>query len=80
MRLALSLGILSGTNVFLAALIQWYVLVTIGPGVETDALFAGTVVPRSVLAMGCTHEFDRTDCHGLSISRMRTEIGATRSW
>jgi len=36
---------------FVAFLIQWYVLITIGPGMETDALFAGMALPQMVLAI-----------------------------
>lgn len=51
MRLAISLGGLSAANLLLLALFQWYVLVALGPGVETDALFAGMAVPQLVLAV-----------------------------
>lgn len=51
MKLAFSLGTLAGINIFATFLIQWYVLVIIGPGVETDALFAGMAVPQLVLAV-----------------------------
>jgi putative peptidoglycan lipid II flippase len=51
MKLAFQLGVLAGINIFATFLIQWYVLVTIGPGMETDALFAGLAVPQLVLAV-----------------------------
>lgn len=51
MKLSFSLAVLAGSNIIVAFLIQWYVLVTIGPGVETDALFAGMAVPQLVLAI-----------------------------
>jgi putative peptidoglycan lipid II flippase len=51
MRLALTLGILSATSLFLAFLQQWYVLVVIGPGVQTDALFAGLAIPQLILSL-----------------------------
>jgi putative peptidoglycan lipid II flippase len=51
MKLAFQLGALAAINIFAAFLIQWYVLVIIGPGVETDALFAGMAVPQLVLAV-----------------------------
>jgi putative peptidoglycan lipid II flippase len=51
MKLAFQLGVLAGINIFATFLIQWYVLVTIGPGMETDALFAAMAVPQLVLAV-----------------------------
>lgn len=51
MRLAISLGALSGANLLLLVFFQWYVLVALGPGTETDALFAGMAVPQLVLAV-----------------------------
>ncbi len=45
MRLAFTLGCLAGINVLLAFFYQWYVLRAIGPGMETDALFAAMAVP-----------------------------------
>ena len=51
MRLASVLGFLTSLNVLLTFLYQWYVLITLGPGVETDALFAGMVIPQIVLAV-----------------------------
>ncbi|MBN1309938.1 MAG: polysaccharide biosynthesis C-terminal domain-containing protein [Anaerolineae bacterium] len=51
MKLALSLGTLAGANIALTALVQWYILVAIGPGMETDALFASLAVPQLVLAV-----------------------------
>jgi putative peptidoglycan lipid II flippase len=51
MKLPLSLGALSGANLFLLFLFQAFVLVTLGPGVETDALFAGMALPQLVLAV-----------------------------
>ena len=51
MKLPLSLGALSGANLLLLFLFQALVLVTVGPGVETDALFAGMALPQLVLAV-----------------------------
>lgn len=51
MILAVQLGVLSVSNIAIAFLIQWYVLTQLGPGVETDALFAGMTVPLLVLAV-----------------------------
>jgi putative peptidoglycan lipid II flippase len=51
MKLPLSLGALSGANLVLVFLFQAFVLVIVGPGVETDALFAGMALPQLVLAV-----------------------------
>ncbi|MHB8171591.1 MAG: lipid II flippase MurJ [Thermincolia bacterium] len=51
LRSVLSLGILAGANIFVVFLYQWYVLTTIGPGMETDALFAGMALPQLVLVV-----------------------------
>lgn len=50
-KLAIRLAALSAANIGIAFLFQWYVLVQLGPGVETDALFAGMAVPQLVLAV-----------------------------
>jgi putative peptidoglycan lipid II flippase len=49
--LTLKLVALSTGNLGLAFLFQWYVLTQIGPGVATDALFAGMAVPQVILAI-----------------------------
>jgi putative peptidoglycan lipid II flippase len=51
MRQPLLLGVLAASNIGIAFLYQWYVLVQLGPGVETDALFAGMTVPQLALAV-----------------------------
>ena len=51
MKLAIKLGALSAANIGIAFLFQWYVLIQLGPGVETDALFAGMTIPQLVLAV-----------------------------
>ena len=51
MRQSLLLALLAAGNIGIAFLYQWYVLVALGPGVETDALFAGMTVPQIVLAV-----------------------------
>ncbi|HUW29075.1 MAG TPA: lipid II flippase MurJ [Sulfuriferula sp.] len=51
MKLAIKLGTLSAANIGIAFLFQWYVLIQLGPGVETDALFAGMTIPQLVLAV-----------------------------
>ena len=51
MKQTVQLGALSAINIGLAFLFQWYVLTHLGPGVETDALFAGMTLPQLVLAV-----------------------------
>lgn len=45
------LGTFSVANIGIAFLFQWYVLTQLGPGMETDALFAGMTLPQLVLAV-----------------------------
>lgn len=49
--LTLKLVALSTGNLGLSFLFQWYVLTQVGPGVATDALFAGMAVPQVILAI-----------------------------
>ena len=49
--LTVSLGGLAATNILLSSLMYGYVLIAIGPGPQTDALFASVAVPRLVLAV-----------------------------
>ena len=51
MKQAIQLGTLSAANIGVAFLFQWYVLTHLGPGIETDALFAGMTLPQLVLAV-----------------------------
>jgi putative peptidoglycan lipid II flippase len=51
MKLAIQLGILSSFNIGVGFLYQWYVFTQLGPGLETDALFAGMAIPQVVLAV-----------------------------
>ena len=51
MKQTLQLGALSATNICITMLFLWYVVTRIGPGMETDALFAGMAVPQLVLAV-----------------------------
>ncbi len=51
MKQAIQLGTLSAANIGIAFLFQWYVLTQLGPGIETDALFAGMTLPQLVLAV-----------------------------
>src|SRR5229473_1794315 len=50
MRVAVSLGAISATAITIAFFNQWFIIVTLGPGRATDALFAGLAVPQLVLA------------------------------
>src|SRR5437868_13776502 len=54
MRQFLLLGTLAASNIGVAFLYQWYVLVLLGAGMETDALFAGMTVPQLVLTVVST--------------------------
>jgi len=49
--LTLSLGWLASVNILVTLAIHWYVITRLGIGVETDALFAGMVVPQMVVVL-----------------------------
>lgn len=49
MKRALVLMVITGLNIVALFVFQWYVLVKLGAGVETDALFASMVVPQLIL-------------------------------
>ncbi len=51
MKQAVQIGALSAANIGLAFLFQWLALTQLGPGVATDALFAGMTIPQLVLAV-----------------------------
>ncbi len=51
MKTILSLGSLAVLNILLLFLIHWFILVTVGPGEETDAFFAGMAMPQLILAI-----------------------------
>lgn len=51
MKQSIQLAILSSANLGITFLFQWYVLVQLGPGMESDALFAGMTIPQLVLAV-----------------------------
>lgn len=51
MKLAIKLSVLAASNIALVFLFQWYVLIQLGPGIETDALFAGMTIPQLVIAV-----------------------------
>lgn len=50
-RLTLSLGWLAVVNILVTLAIHWYVITTLGIGAETDALFAGMVLPQIVVVL-----------------------------
>lgn len=51
MKLGIKLAIFSSANIGITFLFQLYILAQLGPGVETDALFAGMTIPQLVLAV-----------------------------
>jgi putative peptidoglycan lipid II flippase len=58
MKQALTLGSLSLTNIMSAILFQWFLLTMLGPGIETDALFAGMTIPQlfaTIISASMTH-------------------------
>jgi putative peptidoglycan lipid II flippase len=46
LSLVLRLGLLAGANLLVSFVLQWLVVVTIGPGPQTDALFAAVAAPQ----------------------------------
>jgi len=51
LKLTIQLGFISAVNIGLAFVFQWYVITKLGPGMETDALFAGMTLPQLALAV-----------------------------
>lgn len=51
MKQILLLSSMSAVNIGIAFLFQWYVFFYLGPGPETDALFAGMTIPQLVLTV-----------------------------
>lgn len=51
MQLASIIGSLTGINVVLTFIYQWYIVTKIGPGAETDSFFASMVVPQLILTV-----------------------------
>ncbi|MCA1636237.1 MAG: virulence factor MviN, partial [Acidobacteria bacterium] len=51
LRLTLSLGWLATVNIVVTLVIHWYVITRLGIGVETDALFAGMIVPQLLVVL-----------------------------
>jgi len=50
-KLSIQLGVLSAINIGISFFYQWYVLTQLGPGIETDALFAGLTIPQLMLTV-----------------------------
>src|SRR5579864_9387713 len=50
-KLTLILGGLSSTTILISTLTQWYLFVAIGPGFQTDALFASVTLVQFLLAV-----------------------------
>lgn len=51
MKQTIQLGVLSAANIGIGFLFQWFVFIKLGPGIETDALFAGMTLPQLVLVV-----------------------------
>lgn len=51
MKQTIYLGTLSAANIVINFIFQWYVLTQLGPGIKTDALFAGMTLPQLVLVV-----------------------------
>jgi murein biosynthesis integral membrane protein MurJ len=51
MKKPIMLVLISGTNLLLGFLSLWYIIVTLGPGPHTDALFASFAVPQVIFAV-----------------------------
>jgi putative peptidoglycan lipid II flippase len=50
-RLSAVLASISATGILVNLGYQWYVLTRVGPGSQTDALFAGMMIPQFILAV-----------------------------
>jgi len=51
MKQTVTLAFLAGANILVILLLQWYVITQLGVGSETDALFAGMVLPQLILSV-----------------------------
>ena len=51
MKQTLILACLAGASILVLLLLQWYVITQLGVGSETDALFAGMVIPQLILSV-----------------------------
>ena len=45
------LSVLSSVNIGITFWFQWFILIQLGPGMETDALFAGMTIPQLVIGI-----------------------------
>jgi putative peptidoglycan lipid II flippase len=58
MKQTLTLGSVSAANISSALLFQWLLLTMLGPGIETDALFAAMTIPQlfaTIISTSMTH-------------------------
>jgi len=51
MKQTITLALLAGANILVTLAFQWVVIVQLGVGIETDALFAGMAVPQLILSV-----------------------------
>jgi len=51
LKFTITLASVAGLNIFLSFGLNWYTMTTLGPGSETDALYAGLVIPTLILAI-----------------------------
>jgi len=51
LKITVKIGLLAVANIILAFFYHWYIVVQIGPGTSTDALFVGMVVPQLILSI-----------------------------
>lgn len=54
MRRSVWLGALAAGNIGISFVFNWYLVALLGPGRETDALFAGMIAPQVLLTVGST--------------------------
>jgi putative peptidoglycan lipid II flippase len=54
MRRSAWLGALAAGNIGISFAFNWYLIAVLGPGRETDALFAGMIAPQVLLTVGST--------------------------
>ncbi len=51
MKKSIQLGALSVINIGISFLFQWYIVIKVGPGTDTDALFAGMTLPQMIITI-----------------------------
>jgi len=51
LKFTTTIGSFAAINILLAFGFNWYTMTTLGPGPETDALYAGLVIPNLILAI-----------------------------